>query len=51
MKRRTNVICGFLRSGLRTLPNNAKMNYNYANLLKDQGHLEASISYYREAIK
>ena len=39
------------RSGLRSLPTNAKMHYNYANLQKDEGHLERAIDHYRQAIK
>jgi len=38
-------------SGLRSLPTNAKMHYNYANLQKDEGHLERAIDHYRQAIK
>ncbi|XP_063883068.1 protein O-mannosyl-transferase TMTC1-like isoform X1 [Scylla paramamosain] len=38
-------------SGLRTLPHNAKMHYNYANLLRDQHRPEMAIVHYREAIR
>jgi len=38
-------------SGLRSLPNNAKMHYNYANLQKDEGRLDVAIDHYRQAIK
>ncbi|XP_057381513.1 protein O-mannosyl-transferase TMTC1-like [Daphnia carinata] len=38
-------------SGLRTLPNNAKMHYNYANIQKDDGRWEAAIDHYRQAIE
>ncbi|EFX75765.1 hypothetical protein DAPPUDRAFT_17386, partial [Daphnia pulex] len=53
--------CGFVvaerllylpsRSGLRTLPNNAKMHYNYANVQKDDGRWETAIDHYRTAIE
>ncbi|KAI9552752.1 putative transmembrane and TPR repeat-containing protein 1-like [Daphnia sinensis] len=38
-------------SGLRTLPNNAKMHYNYANVQKDEGRWETAIDHYRTAIE
>lgn len=38
-------------SGLRTLPNNAKMHYNYANVQKDDGRWETAIDHYRTAIE
>ncbi|XP_050710508.1 protein O-mannosyl-transferase TMTC1-like [Eriocheir sinensis] len=38
-------------SGLRTLPHNAKMHYNYANLLRDQHRPELAILHYKEAIR
>lgn len=49
-------VCGPLffiecRSGLRTLPNNAKMHYNYANVQKDDGRWETAIDHYRTAIE
>ncbi|XP_048864478.1 protein O-mannosyl-transferase TMTC1 [Brienomyrus brachyistius] len=39
------------RSGIQTLPHNAKVHYNYANFLKDRGrHLQA-IHHYRRALE
>ncbi|CAG7718642.1 unnamed protein product [Allacma fusca] len=38
-------------SGLRLLPHNAKMHYNYANLQKDLGNTEQAISHYRIALQ
>nr|XP_045585958.1 protein O-mannosyl-transferase TMTC1-like [Procambarus clarkii] len=39
------------RAGLRTLPNNAKMHYNFANLQKDLGNTELAKHHYAEAIR
>ncbi|KAK4289209.1 hypothetical protein Pmani_037811 [Petrolisthes manimaculis] len=38
-------------AGLRTLPHNAKMHYNYANLQKDLGNTELAKQHYQEAIR
>ncbi|CAG0886252.1 unnamed protein product [Cyprideis torosa] len=38
-------------SGLKTLPNNAKMHYNFGNFLKDQEEKELAIQHYREALR
>ncbi|XP_051817071.1 protein O-mannosyl-transferase TMTC1 isoform X4 [Antechinus flavipes] len=39
------------RSGVETLPHNAKVHYNYANFLKDQGRNEEAIYHYKTALK
>ncbi|KAM5299958.1 protein O-mannosyl-transferase TMTC1 [Ctenodactylus gundi] len=39
------------RSGVQTLPHNAKVHYNYANFLKDQGRNKEAIFHYRTALK
>ncbi|XP_031506238.1 protein O-mannosyl-transferase TMTC1 isoform X3 [Papio anubis] len=39
------------RSGVQTLPHNAKVHYNYANFLKDQGRNKEAIYHYRTALK
>ncbi|KAM7335733.1 hypothetical protein ACRRTK_006210 [Alexandromys fortis] len=39
------------RSGVHTLPHNAKVHYNYANFLKDQGRNKEAIYHYRTALK
>ncbi|XP_077026545.1 protein O-mannosyl-transferase TMTC1 isoform X2 [Tamandua tetradactyla] len=39
------------RSGVQTLPHNAKAHYNYANFLKDRGRDREAISHYRAALK
>ncbi|XP_006867035.1 PREDICTED: transmembrane and TPR repeat-containing protein 1 [Chrysochloris asiatica] len=39
------------RSGVQTLPLNAKVHYNYANFLKDQGRNREAIYHYRTALK
>ncbi|XP_067552155.1 protein O-mannosyl-transferase TMTC1 isoform X4 [Pseudorca crassidens] len=39
------------RSGVQTLPHNAKVHYNYANFLKDQGRNREAIYHYRTALK
>ncbi|XP_068215723.1 LOW QUALITY PROTEIN: protein O-mannosyl-transferase TMTC1-like [Palaemon carinicauda] len=38
-------------AGLKTLPHNAKMHYNYANLQKDLGNMNLAEYHYREAIR
>nr|XP_054363106.1 protein O-mannosyl-transferase TMTC1 isoform X1 [Mirounga angustirostris] len=38
------------RSGVQTLPHNAKVHYNYANFLKDQGRTREAIYHYRTAL-
>ena len=51
------MCCGFLlfflffRSGVETLPHNAKAHYNYANFLKDVGRDEEAILHYETALK
>ncbi|XP_077683750.1 protein O-mannosyl-transferase TMTC1 isoform X2 [Eretmochelys imbricata] len=39
------------RSGVQTLPHNAKVHYNYANFLKDQGRNSEAIYHYKTALK
>ncbi|XP_053108467.1 protein O-mannosyl-transferase TMTC1 isoform X2 [Hemicordylus capensis] len=39
------------RSGVQTLPHNAKVHYNYANFLKDQGRDIEAIYHYKTALK
>ncbi|KAM6153844.1 protein O-mannosyl-transferase TMTC1 isoform 3-T3 [Erethizon dorsatum] len=39
------------RSGVETLPHNAKVHYNYANFLKDQGRNREAIYHYRTALR
>ncbi|KAH9395562.1 Transmembrane protein [Tyrophagus putrescentiae] len=39
------------RSGILNVPSNAKAHYNYANLLRDQGHLEEAMEHYQTAIR
>ncbi|XP_059701863.1 protein O-mannosyl-transferase TMTC1 [Haemorhous mexicanus] len=38
-------------SGVKTLPHNAKVHYNYANFLKDQGRSVEAIYHYKTALK
>lgn len=38
-------------SGIRDLPENAKMHYNYANLQKDLGNAQLAVQHYRIAIR
>uniref|UniRef100_A0A182XA40 Uncharacterized protein n=1 Tax=Anopheles quadriannulatus TaxID=34691 RepID=A0A182XA40_ANOQN len=40
-----------LRSGLKTLPHNAKMHYNFGNFLRDSSRPEPAIAHYREALR
>ena len=44
------LTCLLSRSGLETLPHNAKMHYNYANLMKDS-NVELAVHHYREATR
>ncbi|KAM4883216.1 protein O-mannosyl-transferase TMTC1-like [Thomomys bottae] len=37
-------------SGVETLPHNAKVHYNYANFLKDQGRNQEAVYHYRTAL-
>nr|XP_019955548.1 PREDICTED: transmembrane and TPR repeat-containing protein 1 isoform X2 [Paralichthys olivaceus] len=39
------------RSGIQTLPHNAKTHYNYANFLKDSGRHEEAIHHYTTALR
>lgn len=39
------------RSGLRVLPNNAKMHYNYANFLRDTSNFNLAKYHYRTALQ
>ncbi|KAL4624987.1 transmembrane and TPR repeat-containing protein 1 [Arapaima gigas] len=39
------------RSGIQTLPHNAKVHYNYANFLKDCGRNQEAIHHYKCALK
>ncbi|XP_062991034.1 protein O-mannosyl-transferase TMTC1 isoform X1 [Elgaria multicarinata webbii] len=39
------------RSGVQTLPHNAKVHYNYANFLKDQGRGREAIYHYKTALE
>eukprot|EP00062_Callorhinchus_milii_P013448 gi/632961538/ref/XP_007896811.1/ PREDICTED: transmembrane and TPR repeat-containing protein 1 isoform X3 [Callorhinchus milii] len=39
------------RAGVQTLPLNAKVHYNYANFLKDQGRQSEAIYHYKTALK
>ena len=39
------------RSGIRTVPHNAKVHYNYANFLKDSARDEEAIHHYRIALE
>uniref|UniRef100_A0A8D0H1P3 dolichyl-phosphate-mannose--protein mannosyltransferase n=1 Tax=Sphenodon punctatus TaxID=8508 RepID=A0A8D0H1P3_SPHPU len=39
------------RSGVQTLPHNAKVHYNYANFLKDQGRNIEAVYHYKTALK
>ncbi|XP_071539113.1 protein O-mannosyl-transferase TMTC1-like [Panulirus ornatus] len=38
-------------SGLRTLPHNAKMHYNFANLQRESYNTDLAITHYREAVR
>ena len=39
------------RSGLKVLPNNAKLHYNYANFLRDSSNYDLAKHHYRRALK
>ncbi|XP_014008607.1 protein O-mannosyl-transferase TMTC1 [Salmo salar] len=39
------------RSGIQTLPHNAKVHYNYANFLKDRGRHQEAIHHYKTALR
>uniref|UniRef100_A0A3B1K0Q0 dolichyl-phosphate-mannose--protein mannosyltransferase n=1 Tax=Astyanax mexicanus TaxID=7994 RepID=A0A3B1K0Q0_ASTMX len=39
------------RSGIQTLPHNAKVHYNYANFLKDRGQNEQAMHHYKTALR
>ncbi|KAM4012885.1 protein O-mannosyl-transferase TMTC1-like, partial [Anomaloglossus baeobatrachus] len=39
------------RSGVQTLPHNAKVHYNYANFLKDQSRKEEAIKHYKTVLR
>ncbi|XP_044137349.1 protein O-mannosyl-transferase TMTC1 [Bufo gargarizans] len=39
------------RSGVETLPHNAKVHYNYANFLKDQNRKEEAINHYQTVLR
>lgn len=39
------------KSGVSTLPHNAKAHYNYANFLKDVGRSAEAVQHYREAVR
>jgi len=39
------------RSGLETVPHNAKIHFNYGNFLRDSGRLSEAIEHYRTAVK
>ncbi|KAG5672760.1 hypothetical protein PVAND_002857 [Polypedilum vanderplanki] len=40
-----------LKSGLRVLPGNAKLHYNYANFLRDSSNFDLAKHHYRRALK
>ncbi|XP_044729404.1 protein O-mannosyl-transferase TMTC1-like [Chrysoperla carnea] len=40
-----------LRSGLQTLPHNAKMHYNFANFLRDSRKTELAMAHYQKALQ
>ncbi|CAI9611155.1 unnamed protein product [Staurois parvus] len=39
------------RSGVQTLPHNAKVHYNYANFLKDQNRKQEAVNHYRTVLR
>ncbi|XP_047126673.1 protein O-mannosyl-transferase TMTC1 isoform X1 [Hydra vulgaris] len=39
------------RSGINTLPHNAKVHYNFANFLKDTNNTEEAIQHYQNAVR
>ena len=44
------AVYSFVRSGLLSTPNNAKVHYNYANLQADVGNVSLAVEHYRTAI-
>ncbi|KAG8225632.1 hypothetical protein J437_LFUL004200 [Ladona fulva] len=38
-------------AGLKVLPHNAKMHYNFANYLRDTGDVDNAVGHYREALR
>lgn len=40
-----------LRAGLKVLPHNAKMHYNFGNFLRDSAEHELAIKHYHEALR
>ena len=40
-----------LRSGIESVPNNAKVHYNFANLMKDMGKLPEAAHYYAQTLR
>ena len=39
------------RSGIKALPHNAKMHYNYANLMADEDKIDCAIYHYEMAVR
>ena len=39
------------RSGLSTVPGNAKVHYNYANFLKDSSRIQEAVHHYQESLR
>ena len=39
------------RSGVINCPQNAKLHYNYGNVLRDSGRTAKAIAHYREAVR
>ncbi|XP_015369307.1 PREDICTED: transmembrane and TPR repeat-containing protein 1-like [Diuraphis noxia] len=40
-----------IKAGLKTLPHNAKMHYNWANYQRDVGDTQTAVNHYREALR
>uniref|UniRef100_A0A2H8TL04 dolichyl-phosphate-mannose--protein mannosyltransferase n=1 Tax=Melanaphis sacchari TaxID=742174 RepID=A0A2H8TL04_9HEMI len=40
-----------IKAGLKTLPHNAKMHYNWANYQRDVGDTKTAVNHYREALR
>ncbi|PSN56391.1 Transmembrane and TPR repeat-containing protein 1 [Blattella germanica] len=40
-----------IRAGLKALPHNAKLHYNFANFLRDTGQLDLATKHYKEALR
>lgn len=51
MKKLTLGVCFLHRSGVKDLPENGKVHYNMANLLRDEGDVKTAEVHYRLAIK